>query len=137
MEDKLNKMVYLLEMILKEMKTETVKVTEVGSKESYSLEDTTRLVDQIRLKDLNEPQKEFLDSVFNYAVKCNGEPVTLTEYDLMAIVSDLVARQGRHDRDIQAIKDAMGTVVKKPEQPVLKLPKLNQVAADVNPVKLQ
>tara|TARA_R110000803_G_scaffold207411_1_gene275321 strand:- start:113 stop:370 length:258 start_codon:yes stop_codon:yes gene_type:complete len=71
MEDKLNKMVYLLEMILKEMKTETVKVTEVGSKESYSLEDTTRLVDQIRLKDLNEPQKEFLDSVFNYAVKWN------------------------------------------------------------------
>lgn len=70
-------------------------------------------------------------------VDANGEPVTLTEYDLMAIVSDLVARQGRHDRDIQAIKDAMGTAVKKPEQPVLKLPKLNQVAADVNPVKLQ
>ena len=63
-------------------------------------------------------------------VDANGEPVTLTEYDLMAIVSDLVARQGRHE-------DAMGTAVKKPEPPVLKLPKLNQVAADVNPVKLQ
>ena len=69
-------------------------------------------------------------------VDANGQPVTLTEYDLMAIVSDLVMRQGKHDRDIQAIKDAMGLAVKKQETAVLKLPKLNKVGG-VDPVKLQ
>ena len=74
-------------------------------------------------------------------VEANGEPVTLTEYDLMAIVSNNVSNIGKLIQDMQAVKDAMGAVVDKstavptttnssPQPQTLKLPKLKNVKED-------
>jgi len=83
MEDKLNKIIYLLQEFLEEYKrnNSTEKVTRqkvekifqplehTSTKEYYSFEEVKPLVDQIRKKDLNEAQTNFLEGVFSYAVK--------------------------------------------------------------------
>jgi len=83
MEDKLNKIIYLLEELLeieRNKSTKDIKVKKDTSelKEYYSLEELERLLSKLVKSKLNDKQLEFVKKIHNFALQYNR--VTSKQY---------------------------------------------------------
>lgn len=83
MEDKLNKIIYLLEELLeieRNKSTKDIKVKKDTSelKEYYSLEELEKLLSKLVKSKLNDKQLEFVKKIHNFALQYNR--VTSKQY---------------------------------------------------------